>query len=133
MLATVEFEEQAVGSPNEVVVVGQIVGSQGYAAYEFGHEFRPILIRKRVEFVEQLLGSLGHEIRFAFSVLRVKFVAESEANASASAAALMIVATPTAPARTVRPSDQFNSYGTLQTKLAASSMLPVPLYLATCG
>jgi hypothetical protein len=27
----------------------------------------------------------------------------------------------------------FTSYGNLQVKLAASSVLPVPLYLATCG
>jgi hypothetical protein len=32
------------------------------------------MVRKRVEFVEQLLGSLGHEIRFAFTVLGVKVV-----------------------------------------------------------
>lgn len=79
MLVTIELDEQAVGSRNKVVVVGQIVGSQGHAAYEFGHEFRPITVRKRVEFVEQLFGSLGHEIRFAFSVLGVKCVGEPEA------------------------------------------------------
>ena len=74
MLATIELGEQAVGSRNEVVVVGQIVGIQGHAAYQFGHEFRPVTVRKRVEFVEQLLGSLGHEIRLAFAVLGVKLV-----------------------------------------------------------
>jgi hypothetical protein len=59
MLVTIELDEQSVGSRNKVVVVGQIVGTQGHAAYQFGHEFRPITVRKRVEFVEQLLWRLG--------------------------------------------------------------------------
>jgi hypothetical protein len=53
------LDEEAVGSRNEVVVAGQTVRSQGHAAYQFSHEFRPIAVRKRFEFVEQLLRSLG--------------------------------------------------------------------------
>ena len=47
---TIELDEQVVGSRNEVVVVGQIVVSQAHTAYQFGHKFRPIPVRKRVEF-----------------------------------------------------------------------------------
>jgi hypothetical protein len=49
LLVTIELGEQAVGSRNEVVVVGQIVGSQGHAACHFGHEFRPIAVRQRFD------------------------------------------------------------------------------------
>ena len=45
MLVTIKLDEQAVGSLNEVVVVGPFAGSQGHAAYQFGHEFRPIAVR----------------------------------------------------------------------------------------
>jgi hypothetical protein len=69
---TIERDEQAVGSRNDVVVVEQIVGTQGQAPHQFNHELRPITVRKRVDFVEQFLGSLGHEVRFAFTVLGVK-------------------------------------------------------------
>jgi hypothetical protein len=62
LLVPIELHEHAVGSRNEVVVVGQIVGTQSHAAYQFGHESGLIVVRKRVEFVEQLLRSLGHEI-----------------------------------------------------------------------
>ena len=74
---TIELDEQAVGSRNEVVVVGQIVVSQAHAAYQFGHKFRPIPVRKRFEFVEQLRRSLSHGIRFAFRVLGVKPVGDT--------------------------------------------------------
>jgi hypothetical protein len=74
LLVPIELDEQAAGSRYEIVVVGQIVWTQGQAAYQFGHELRPIAVRKRVDFVEQLLGSLVHEVRFALTVLGVKLV-----------------------------------------------------------
>ncbi len=67
-----------IGCRNQVAILRQIVRREGCTAQKFGKEFRPILSRKRVEFVEQLLSGLGHEIRFARGVLRVKFVGESE-------------------------------------------------------
>ena len=73
LLVTIELDKQAVGTRHEVVV-GQMVGTQGQAVYEFSHDLRPITVRKRVDFVEQLLGGLGHEVRFAFTVLGVKLV-----------------------------------------------------------
>jgi hypothetical protein len=60
LLVSIELNEQAVDDRNEVVVLGHIVGSQGHAAYQFGHKFRPIPVRKRFEFVEQLRRSLSH-------------------------------------------------------------------------
>jgi hypothetical protein len=79
LLVTIELDKQAVGSRNDVVVVRQIVGSQGHATYQLRNNLRPIAIGKRVEFVEQLLGTFGHEIRFAFGVLGGKLVREREA------------------------------------------------------
>jgi hypothetical protein len=73
----IEFDEQLVRCRDEVVVVGQVVGSQGQTADKFGQELRPIEVRKGIEFVEQLFGRLSHEIRFAFSVLGVKFLSVS--------------------------------------------------------
>jgi hypothetical protein len=61
--ATIEVGE-AIGGRHQVFVLGQVVRSQGHPTREFGHEFGPIPIRQRVEFLDQLLGGLGHEIRF---------------------------------------------------------------------
>jgi hypothetical protein len=78
LLATVELHEEAIGCRNQVLLLRQIVRSQGHTAQEFSKQFRPLPIRKSFKVVEQLFGSLRHESRFAPSVLGVKFVGESE-------------------------------------------------------
>jgi hypothetical protein len=79
LLATIKVDEEAIGGRKQVFVLRQIVRSQGDAAGEFGHQFRPFPIWKRIEFVEQFLGGLDHEIRLAFCHLRVKFAGSSKA------------------------------------------------------
>jgi len=75
----IEFGKQAIGGRHQIVVLRQVVRGQGHPTREFRHELRPIPIRERLEFVEQLLGGLCHEIRVPFCVLRVKRVGDSEA------------------------------------------------------
>src|SRR5580700_9983490 len=71
-LATIEFDKESISSRNQVVILRQVMWSQGHAAREFSRQLRPIALRKRVEFVQQLLGSLSHRTRFAPGVLGVK-------------------------------------------------------------
>ena len=49
LLATIEFGKQAIGGLHQIVVLRQVVRSQGHPTREFRHELRPIPIRKRVE------------------------------------------------------------------------------------
>ena len=76
LLATIELSEEAIGDRDQIFVLRHVVRSQGHAAGELGHEFRPIQIRKRVEFLEQLFGGLRHEIRVPLCVYWAKFVKE---------------------------------------------------------
>lgn len=78
-LATIEIGEEAIGSGYGIFVLWQIVRSQGHPTREFGQDFRPILIRQRLEFLEQLLGGVRHEIRVARCVLCVKLAGDSQA------------------------------------------------------
>jgi len=79
LLATIEFRKQAIGGRHQVVVVRQVVRGQGHPTREFGHEFGAIPIRERFDFIEQLFGSVSHEISVPRCVLLVKFVVDSEA------------------------------------------------------
>lgn len=73
LFAPVEVDEESVGRSGQIIVRWQLVRDQGRSAQEFGQDFRPVLIRKRLELVKQLLGSLRHEIRLAPAVCHVKF------------------------------------------------------------
>jgi hypothetical protein len=79
LLATIEFGKQAIGGRHKIIVLRQVVRGQGDPTREFRYELRPIPIRERLEFVEQLLRGLRHEIRVPCCVLRVKLVCDSEA------------------------------------------------------
>jgi hypothetical protein len=79
VLATIEFSEKMIGSGRQIVVLWQVVRREGNTASEFGHEFRPIPIGKRVELLKQLLGGRRHEPSVPRCVLGVKFVDGSEA------------------------------------------------------
>jgi len=74
-LATIEFGKQVIGGRHQIVVLRQVVRGQGYPTREFCNELRPILVRERLEFIEQLLRGFRHRIRLPFCVLRVKLVA----------------------------------------------------------
>jgi hypothetical protein len=75
----IEFGEEAIGGRNQVLVLRRVVRAQGHPTREFGHEFGPIPIRERFEFLEQFLCGVRHEIRIPRCVLRVKFVDNPEA------------------------------------------------------
>ena len=66
----IEFGKQAIGGRHQIVVLRQVVRAQRHPPREFRHELRPFPIRERLEFVEQLLRGLRHEIRVPFCVLR---------------------------------------------------------------
>jgi hypothetical protein len=58
---------------HQIVVLGQVVRSEGRSTEEFRDEFRPVFVRKGVEFVQQLLRGLRHGFRLALDVVGVKF------------------------------------------------------------
>jgi hypothetical protein len=49
----VEFEKELIGGRNQIVVGREVVRRSRSAVQEFSQDLRPILIRKRVEFLEQ--------------------------------------------------------------------------------
>jgi len=61
LLATIEFGKQAIGDRNQIIVLRQVVRGQSHPTREFRYELRPIPIRERLKFVEQLLRGLHHE------------------------------------------------------------------------
>jgi hypothetical protein len=73
MLASIEFDKQAVRSHNEIVGVRQVVGSQCNAAQKFGENLSTVRVLKRLEILQQFLGRLRHEI----SVPSLAFVVKS--------------------------------------------------------
>ena len=72
MLTTVERGEKVVGSSEQVIVFGQVVGSLGHTAGKFSQKLRSICIGQCFEFIEQLLSGLGHEFSVPFCVHPVK-------------------------------------------------------------
>ena len=73
MLVAIEFDEKPIRGGHQIVVLGQIVWSQGRATKQFRNEFCPVFVRQGVEFVQQLLRGLRHGFRLALDLLGVKF------------------------------------------------------------
>lgn len=69
----IEFDEEAIRGRHQIVVLGQVVRSEGRSTEQFRDEFRPVFVREGVEFVQQLLRGLRHRFRLALDVLGVKF------------------------------------------------------------
>ena len=57
---------------NEIVVLRQIVRSEGRSTEQFRNEFHPVFARQGVEFVQQLLGGLRHAFRLTLDFIGVK-------------------------------------------------------------
>jgi hypothetical protein len=72
------IREESIGCRDQVFVLREIVRTQGNAAQKLVKDFCPILGRKSIKRVKQLLGTLRHESRLAFNVFRVKFSAIPE-------------------------------------------------------
>jgi hypothetical protein len=75
LLATIEFDEEAIGCGDQVFVCRKIVRSQGCTTEKGRQNFRPIRFRKRLELGEKSLRSLGHEFSVAPWFVRVKSAA----------------------------------------------------------
>ena len=74
LLVAIEFDEEVIRGRNQIIVLGQIVRSEGCSTEQFRDEFRPVFVRQGVEFVQQLLCSLRHTFRLALDVVGVKFL-----------------------------------------------------------
>ena len=73
LLVAIEFDEEPIRGRHQIVVLGEIVWSQGRSTEQFRDEFRPVFVRQRVEFVQQLLRGLRHWFRLALDLVGVKF------------------------------------------------------------
>ncbi|SRR5216684_2268687 len=72
LLVSIELDKEAICSSHQVVFLREIVRGERGTPKQFRDKLCPVLLRQRVEFVEQLLASLRHATRLAPSVRDVK-------------------------------------------------------------
>jgi hypothetical protein len=67
LVATIQVGKQAIGGRQQVFILRQVVRRQRHPTGKFGDELRPIPVRERFEFLDQLLGGVRHGISRAGS------------------------------------------------------------------
>ncbi|MPZ17543.1 MAG: hypothetical protein GEV06_06495 [Luteitalea sp.] len=74
-----------IGRRDQVFVLREVVRGPGCPAQDLRDNLRPILVRKYLELVEQLLGRLSHMFRVARGAIRIKRSAATVAERSLAA------------------------------------------------
>ena len=73
LLVSIEFDEEPIRGRHQIVVLGEIVRSNGRSTEQFSDEFCPVFVRQGVEFVQQPPRGLRHGFRLALDRVAVKF------------------------------------------------------------